>query len=1102
MNTIQPKPILLFFVSLFIGGATAQTGKPVPYGLPCIPTSYVTSNITSTPDLGIIVPHTLVRTGTTVKLHGLAAETVILSNCSIANYEAAYTWTLTFIPYGGNPIDVTTQLIDPLTLNPTFKAAGPGKYIVHFLFTYPAFIQYSKEQIIEVIKPEETWVDIGVQGLEPGGGMNYPFTGRCNSLNLSKGSSNLFAGSALGGLWKFDNPDNLWYQLTNNKGLPNLGTGPIEIAPDGTIFMGTGDLHPGNGIYESGGGVFKSTDKGLTWTPVGQSVTGCSPTAVSFAANAQKILVDPAHPGTIYIGTNIGLFRSTNNGDCWVSFSSLSVTDMIINPLNPADLFFVAPAVGVFDLVNAAGTAPTIKTIFSFPSSASWSLIRIAPSSPNVIYVSAANGDASAVLYKSIDGGASFPATGSVSLPCSRQCSYGMALAIDPGDANHLVYGEVGPHQSIDGGRTFTPLAADGSSHVDYHDLAFDPNDRTWVYAATDGGVHRLQFQTGPNYAPVNDWQNIDNGLANSQVAEYADAPVSSVYCSGGLWDNGTQLRNSGRNWASINGGDGYVVSADAENLKTVYFNENAGDGGDTRRSPDGYDFGQAGAVLANPFLPGELFGFVLGSKGDSKLYVSENSYATTSGSPWVCADPLSGDGSQNFSVEFSPDHYYYATYRTGAIVRFTIDPAKLIYSKCTLNQTAASAPEQVYISPTTGIPTLSNDPFTSNSIYALVRLDNGQFNLLKITKGSAGWVAQDISGDITANTVLSGAILADPLVPGRVLLGDKHGLWIGSPSSSGAYHWAMDPDIPDTWVTTIASHRNSAGGSTLVRLSTFGRGVWERVIANYGLICHECFTWIYRKFPLPDEPLKRISNPDRSMWLAVNYDNAENSKGLYITATPIVGKTIGRNTIFAENAFAENAFADKIFADKHAVLKDLKITSQSFFRKSNGEPQFFSQAVSAIAGQGSALVHIWLADGSKISGFTTDSVRVEMTDARGQVLFANNYPMHFAWSKPGEAVLHVSSRAGSPGPTEKNIQIMVSQSGRKEMVYTTPFDIIAPLHSVVRLSAPHSLDKCEKDIFLSWQESGKNKTNERIITLPVKTSAVLTAVYQSEEKE
>ena len=110
----------------------------------------------------------------------------------------------------------------------------------------------------------------------------------------------IYTGSAQGRVMVTQDGGGSWRDITD--GLPNrviksIATDPSNPARAYLTVSG----------YRSGH-VFKTTDYGTTW----QDISGNLP---DIPANA--LVFDPLNPKLIYVGTDIGVFRSTNDGQAW-----------------------------------------------------------------------------------------------------------------------------------------------------------------------------------------------------------------------------------------------------------------------------------------------------------------------------------------------------------------------------------------------------------------------------------------------------------------------------------------------------------------------------------------------------------------------------------------------------------------------------------------------------------------------------------------------------------------------------------------------------------------------------------------------------------------
>ncbi|HET9614721.1 MAG TPA: hypothetical protein VFP22_07910, partial [Candidatus Limnocylindrales bacterium] len=112
----------------------------------------------------------------------------------------------------------------------------------------------------------------------------------------------VWVGAAGGGIWRSDNglaADPHWTYVSGN--LPTNAVGTLTYdAASHTLYAGTGEPNS-SADSDAGLGIFASTDYGDHWTLLPGSP------AMSAGNSIGSIVLDPAHPGTMWVGTTYGV---------------------------------------------------------------------------------------------------------------------------------------------------------------------------------------------------------------------------------------------------------------------------------------------------------------------------------------------------------------------------------------------------------------------------------------------------------------------------------------------------------------------------------------------------------------------------------------------------------------------------------------------------------------------------------------------------------------------------------------------------------------------------------------------------------------------------
>jgi photosystem II stability/assembly factor-like uncharacterized protein len=208
--------------------------------------------------------------------------------------------------------------------------------------------------------------------------------------------------------------------------------------------------------------LFKSTDGGGTWNPVG----------LGLPESHLVLAIDPQNPSILYAATNYGIFKSTDGGAGW-------------SPVNSG--------------LPPFPTGPPPFPTGSFHADS----VVIDPQQPATVYATITNSSGSRV-FDTRDGGASW-SDASTGLPGG---TYFRVLTIDARQSATLYVGtDQGVFGSSDGGRSWT-AANSGLTAIRIRDLVIDPEDPSTLYAQSWSG--RLLKTTDRGAT----WSSADSGLA------------------------------------------------------------------------------------------------------------------------------------------------------------------------------------------------------------------------------------------------------------------------------------------------------------------------------------------------------------------------------------------------------------------------------------------------------------------------------------------------------------------------------------------------------------------------------------------------------------
>lgn len=428
----------------------------------------------------------------------------------------------------------------------------------------------------EIQSPDNMWSLIGPNRNQVNR-LSYEHygVGRLNVVKFNPANpSEVWIGSAAGGLWKSTNSGVSW-EIIKNTDLISIGISDIDInrSNPNIMYVATGD---NNAFWMTNGytiGLLKSKDGGKTFTFTNKIHNR------NESVLMHRVLSHPQNPDLVLLSTNRGMFRTTDGGKNWESTELIATTgDMEHNPSNPNVILATTKLNGGGgEIFKSVDFGKTWNKVLTFGNAVRIEL-EFATADPNVAYAlgSLSNGGF-AGIYKTMDFGETWEIqsttpnihNGSVTgTGADGQGFYNIAMAVHPTNSNEVYSGGINIWKSPNGGANWEILthwwgqSGTPFSHADHHFMAFQPGTGS-LFAVNDGGVF-VSTNKG------NSWESRNMGLSIMQFYGLSYSKNHSNLFLGGTQDNGTIYYRNG-SWYTVWGGDGMQCMIDYTNPDIIY---------------------------------------------------------------------------------------------------------------------------------------------------------------------------------------------------------------------------------------------------------------------------------------------------------------------------------------------------------------------------------------------------------------------------------------------------------------------------------------------------------------------------------------------------
>jgi hypothetical protein len=419
---------------------------------------------------------------------------------------------------------------------------------------------------------------------------------------LAVGGGYIYAGGANGGVFRSADNGGTWAPLTD--GLPTLSVGDLRLAPDGALWLATGEANTGAEAYV-GSGVYRLPNPQTGVFTIANRVGGTELESTTIG----KLRFDPI--GSVYAATSRGVWKHASAG---IGGNWARVLYPVPDPPNPADQspynnicndVAVDPAGnGQTVIANCAwrSGAPYNGFYVSTDAGATWSLANPKGAlNPQDVgrstFAYSADGSHLYAMVESIGrithtkntvlAGVFDSPSGSITGPWNKiadtqklagsgsalkteqgyrpgvQGWYNQFLAVDPANAAHLIVGLEEVFETFNAGVSWNAIGpywnfgfacwsvfdaqntCPSTTHPDQHSVAIAGG---MLYVGNDGGLYRRPINGTVNLeGHATDWQSLNANLRTLQyygvgVGRITAGRYPGVAISGGLQDNGGSL--------------------------------------------------------------------------------------------------------------------------------------------------------------------------------------------------------------------------------------------------------------------------------------------------------------------------------------------------------------------------------------------------------------------------------------------------------------------------------------------------------------------------------------------------------------------------------
>jgi photosystem II stability/assembly factor-like uncharacterized protein len=167
-------------------------------------------------------------------------------------------------------------------------------------------------------------------------------SGRISGIAVDpNNASHYFVSAASGGVWKTVNAGITWTPVFDREGSYSIGCIVLDPKNPLTVWVGTGENNSQRSV-SYGNGVYRSDDGGKSWKNVG----------LKTSEHIGRIAIDPKDSNIVYVaaqgplwgpGGDRGLYKTTDGGKTWKQILKISentgVTDVAIDPRDPDTLY-------------------------------------------------------------------------------------------------------------------------------------------------------------------------------------------------------------------------------------------------------------------------------------------------------------------------------------------------------------------------------------------------------------------------------------------------------------------------------------------------------------------------------------------------------------------------------------------------------------------------------------------------------------------------------------------------------------------------------------------------------------------------------------------